>query len=230
MGLKRAYFKINYRLYVYFYRAITPIKYLLLLLSSVNICYLPSHFIYLLYLPQCSDFKNRSHRMEKGYQWKRIFLSPGKTKLNKTFEHSSWGEKNILNFCEGNILALSFAWNFFFKNLVSSPFSHRVLWQHSGLWHGDRGLFKGPRVLNREPWEGGCCPSAPERTATSGAPQRYRLMHPAIKFLLTSRVLRERCISITKVGIESSACWKTFFPVHSQVPLSDHVGSVACFF
>lgn len=115
MGLKRAYFKINYRLYVYFYRAITPIKYLLLLLSSVNICYLPSHFIYLLYLPQCSDFKNRSHRMEKGYQWKRIFLSPGKTKLNKTFEHSSWGEKNILNFCEGNILALSFAWNFFAK-------------------------------------------------------------------------------------------------------------------
>lgn len=115
MGLKRAYFKINYRLYVYFYRAITPIKYLLLLLSSVNICYLPSHFIYLLYLPQCSDFKNRSHRMEKGYQWKRIFLSPGKTKLNKTFEHSSWGEKNILNFCEGNILALSFAWNFFSK-------------------------------------------------------------------------------------------------------------------
>ena len=89
IGLKRAYLKTNYRLYIYFYRAITPIKYLLLLISSINICYLPSHFIYLLYLPQFSDFKNRSHRMGKGYQWKRICLFPGKTKLNKTFEHSS---------------------------------------------------------------------------------------------------------------------------------------------
>lgn len=147
MGLKRAYFKINYRLYIYFYRAITPIKYLLLLISSVNICYLPSHFIYLLYLPQC-DFKNRSHRMEKGYQWKRIFLSPGKTKLNKTFEHSSWGEKNILNFCEGNILALSFAWNFFSKTR-SHPLSVTEFSDSTCLWHGDRGLVKGPRVLNR---------------------------------------------------------------------------------
>lgn len=160
---------------------------------------------------------------------KDLFISrKNKTKQNlwtqfmrrKEYSELLWRKYSCIEFC----LKL------FFKNSVSSPFSHRVLWQHSGLWHGDRGLFKGPRVLNREPWEGGCCPSAPERTATSGAPQRYRLMHPAIKFLLTSRVLRERCISITKVGIESSACWKTFFPVHSQVPLSDHVGSVACFF
>ena len=73
IGLKRAYLKTNYRLYIYFYRAITPIKYLLLLISSINICYLPFHFIYLLYLPQISDFKNRSQEWGKDTNGKEAF-------------------------------------------------------------------------------------------------------------------------------------------------------------
>ena len=131
--------------------------------------------------------------MGKGYQWKRICLFPGKTKLNKTFEHSSWGEKNILNFCEGIILVLSFAWNFFSKNQSVSPFSHRVLLQHRGLWHGDSRLFQGPRVRNRTLVEATAVPARPERTAMSGAPQCYWLMHSAFKFLVISIVLWDSC-------------------------------------
>lgn len=132
--------------------------------------------------------------MGKGYQWKRIFLSPGKTKLNKTFEHSSWGEKNILNFCEGNILVLSLAWNFFLRNQSVSPFSHKVLSQDGGLWHGDGRLFRGHRVV-KNPGEGDCRPARPELTATSGAPQCSWLMHSVFKFLLISLVLWESCSS-----------------------------------
>ena len=159
---------------------------------------------------------------------KNLFISrKNKTKQNlwtqfmrrKEYSELLWRKYSCIEFC----LKL------FFKNSVSSPFSHRVLWQHMPLTRRPR-TRQRTLCAEQSPGKAAAVPARPERTATSGAPQRYRLMHPAIKFLLMSRVLWASCISITKVGIESSACWKTFFPVHSQVPLSDHVGSVACFF